>query len=66
MLRTGSARPIVGELSVASRRCLPSRDSSGSSTGYSPVKQAVHSAKRCWPVDSIGSKRRTEAYDPCC
>ena len=52
LLRTGSARPIVGDCSVASSRCLPRRLSSGSSMGYSPVKQAVHRRSAVWPVAS--------------
>ena len=34
--------PWVGAVSEVSSRCLPSSASSGSSTGYSPVKQALH------------------------
>ena len=53
LLSTGSALPGVGDASVASSRCLPSRLSSGSGIGYSPVKQAVQSASAGCPVASI-------------
>ena len=53
LLNTGKASPWIGDVSVASRRCLPRRLSSGSGIGYSPVKQAVHRLSCGCPVASI-------------
>ena len=49
LLRMGSASVLID----CSSRCLPSRDSSGSGIGYSPVKQAWQRWSAVWPVESI-------------